>query len=499
MNIKIGYYLLLIASWIGYAHGQPMPSELWPVRNTSEGFDLGLNWEANTLLKPYNLRSVTGIDSYRTASLWIERDCRQFGKQWHNLQAPRFMIWPGFISQWKQGEAEIEGSDFRAVTLFSMLEFRNWYANIYVRASNSDDAFSNFTPHSRQISRAGMHAGEIDQALLGYINSWVQLSFGRGRQIWGPNLSNNLILSSSSASYDHLSLRLYYKRWSFSYFHGFLEAIKDSQGRQQTRFITGRALQYRPCRHGFIVVGETSVYYGENRSMDWGFMNPLIPHIENEQNQRENIINENQSNAIWFAAMDFLFPYQLRFSGSIVFDEFQLDRTDRNQGRPDAMAYQVRLAKSWMGTESALTLFGRYDAVGTYTYRHEKPFTCFASRELPLAMPQGSDFFQWTSGIRWIFPCRIRFKSEYSYRETGENNLNDLMYIPYTEFISVPFPSGHTIASKKLCFHVLWAFRSNFDIAAGYAAQWIKTGHQESNNHSLYLRMDIHLPIIILL
>ncbi|MFC1570132.1 capsule assembly Wzi family protein [bacterium] len=496
MRKKIIYCLIIMFVWSTQIIAQSIPSELWLVRDYEAGLDLGLHWQSNTLLKPYPLQSMIDGDTTQTSSLWIEQHRTDYGRRWNALKEPKVMIWPGVISQWKQGDAKTEGSDFRALFLFGQFEFRNWYANLYVRSATRADAFVNFTPHDRPISRAGMHAGEIDQALIGYRNSWAHVSFGRGRQIWGPFLRDNAILSSSSASYDHLAVQLFYKRWTLTYFHGFLEAIQDVQGKHQVRYVAGRALQYRPYRNGLIALGETSIYYGENRSFDSGFMNPLIPHIENEQNKRENIANGNLSNAIWFVAMDFHLPWHFRISGSVVFDEFQLDQADRDQGRPDAMAYQLRLAKSWVGPKSAFTLFGRYDAAGSYTYRHENPYTSFASRGLPLAMPQGSDFFQWTGGIRWILPYRISIEADYDYMEQGENNIKTLMYVPYSEFISIPFPSGDTVSDETITIHALWAVRPHIDCGVGAVIQRLKSNNAEQNQSTIFLRLSVHWPVM---
>ena len=490
------HFLIIMLCLFGRIMGQPVPSELWPVWNYQAGLDLGLHWHTNTLLKPYPVQTVLENDSTKPSELWIEQDRMNTGKIWNATGEPKVMIWPGVISQWKRGEANTGGPDYRAFYLYGLFKIRNWYANLYVRSATKEDAFVNFTPHDRPISRAGMHAGEIDEAKIGYRNAWVDLSYGRGRQIRGPGIWDNAALSYSSASYDHFALKLFYKRWTFAYFHGFLEAVQDPEGRDQVRYITGRAIQYRLFERCLVALGESTLYYGENRSPDAGYMNPVIPHLETEQNRRENIAHGNLSNAIWFVTLDCMLPRQIRISGSMIFDEFQLDQADRDQGRPDAIAWQIRAAKSWQGARSAFTLYGRYDMAGSYTYRHGSPYTCFASRGLPLAMPQGSDFYEWTGGFRWLLPFHVSLEGAYHHLEQGEYDIKQQMYVPYLEYTKIPFPAGETQTDRRMVFNARWPVYPWLHCSAGAAVQWLKNSTGEQNCSSLFVKLNLFRPLI---
>jgi hypothetical protein len=495
LQIPCLFFRVLIC-FIDTLSGQPVPAELWLSRNFSAELDMGLNWQEHSLFKPYELQSLIFRDSLSASPLWLARDRHVWGNRWSNLEEPRIMLWPGLVSQWRYGNSNTGGPDFRSLFLWGLVNYKPWYASVYIRAATRDDAYVNFTPYERPIDRAGMHAGEIDQAMIGYRTPWLNLGLGRGRQVWGP-LLDNPVLSASSASYDQLSVRLFYKRLTAAFFSAYLESIEDEKGLNQIRYMSGRALQFRISRRSMVSVGEITVYYGENRPLDPGFSNPIILHLENEQNRRENSSLGNKSNAIWFLNMDCMLPMDLRISGSFAFDEFQLDQADRDRGRPDSMAGMLRMARSWTGNKSALIVYGQADAAGSYTYRHESPYACFASRSLPLAMPQGSDFYQWTVGLRVITPYRFLIETEFTDKRQGSNDLKQNMYEPYLEYTSIPFPSGEVQHSRCFSASCMWSIRAHWDASVSMVYERIGSGKSDWKQTSYYLRIQWHYPLII--
>lgn len=406
------------------------------------------------------------------------------------------MVWLGGLNQTPAGTGkEFDGN---ATSLYVLSQFwflKHFSMEWYLRASSDPKALDHFTPVPRTPRRFGMNSAEFDQATLSYHNSWITLQFGRGRQVWGTDLQNNLMLSASSAAYDHFLAEFSYKNVTGIFFTGFLESIV-SNDQNNIRYISGHGIQYSNKKNFTASLAEISIYYGPNRPFDLAYLNPIVPHIEVELDDRENDHRSNFSNAVWFASFDWMLPKLFRMSGTFLIDEFQIDQKDREENRPDATAFQFRLSKSYIKNDNWFTLFGRINRIGTYTYRHEKPYTTFLSRGLPLGISSGSDYYDLTAGLIWISPFRFIIKVSHTFREQGENNLLQNKYIPYTEFLKTDFPSGNVKTSKIIDLSILYSYRYNVDVEVHYKWQKEEFLEASASNNSILFTIKYYFPAI---
>jgi len=495
--------------WIGviiflfpfFLRSQPLPSNTWLARNWSIILDLGYGWESHTLFKPYRTEDVLAAiyQDDRIPDLWVAYQMKRYSQQmielWKNNPEKLAVVnWPGIMGQVSDAKESVDENNYTSLFLINQFRFRKLWAEWYIRTSSDPEALESFTPHSREIKRLGMNSGEYDQASLSYRDKHFIFQIGRGRQVWGTDLKNNLMLSSYSASYDHIMAQFRYKRFTGIFFTGFLESIRNGD-QNINRYIAGHGIQYTNQRNVVFSLAEITVYYGPDRPMDFAYLNPLIPHIEAELDKRENIADKNFSNAIWILSLDWLVAKHSRFSFTYLIDEFQFDRADRDQGRPDATGLQIRFAQSIVGSAAAFTIYSQYDRIGSYTFRHENPYTTFVSRGLPLGIPTGSDFYAVLGGFRWCLPVPVFFEFNYQHRCQGENNLLQNNYVPYEEFIEIKFPSGIQKTIKTTSITFLYSLKTNLELEIGYEYSQVSTQQvEDQEGYFLYGQLKFQIP-----
>ena len=236
------------------------------------------------------------------------RDHYQARSRIHNLNSNQlgvmFITGVGLSGQ-AGPEREYEGMAVQPFVWGEAVLQRNLYARLYLRTTNQAASLDHYTGITRSIARAGMNTAEIDQSVIGYQNQWLNLEYGCSREIWGPLAEDNLVLSGHSPAWERLMMQLQYRRFTFRWFYGFLEAVTDSADQCVQRYIAGRALEYNNHRNFVLAIGEVSVLAGPNRPLDMAFLNPLAIHLEVEQNDRTNS-DQNYADAIVFAHIDWL-------------------------------------------------------------------------------------------------------------------------------------------------------------------------------------------------
>jgi hypothetical protein len=404
-------------------------------------------------------------------------------------------LWSGGLFQQPVGQqkpfSEFAGAPYMNLTLW----FRQKLSvELYLRATSDPQSLPHFTGRPRDIRRFGLNSAEFDHAVVSYNNSWLIAQFGRGRQLWGPLESENLALSSNSAAYDYFLLEGRYRRMKLRFFYGFLESITN--GGNINRSVVGHGIEYTNRRNLVVGVSEIIILSGEDRPLDISYLNPFLPVLEVELNDRTNKDRGTaSSNAVWSIMFDWLPVHGLRLSGNITFDEFQFDKKDREEGRPDATAYQVRAAYSRNLGALAGTVSIDYTRVGTFTFRHEAGSNNFVSRNLPIGTDIGSDADRWRLSLRLLFPWRITLSTAFGRQRVGERNLLNNVYEPYTadEFRQGPFPSGQVQKFNLFEWRLSYSPRRNIELVAS-GRIWGASGRSDTAQRYVIFSVNAYLP-----
>ncbi|MFQ5865995.1 MAG: hypothetical protein ACE5IW_12275 [bacterium] len=499
--------LVLVLSSFGAfqkVSAQDLLTDFWPARNLAILHDFGHFWSVNSTFKPYRWERLWAAQHHNGVAHssglgWMLADLLDetavqpgVGRAKDSLQV---RLWSGAFLQQPFGRARpfphFAGAPYMNLTLWFHQKLS---VEVYLRATSDPRSLPHFTGRPREVRRFGINSAEFDHAVVSYHNSWLVAQFGRGRQVWGPLESNNLVLSPNSAAYDHFLLEGRYRRMKLRFFYGFLESI--THGGNFNRYLVGHGIEYNNRRNLIIGASELIILSGEDRPLDIAYLNPLLPVLEVELNDRTNKDRGTaSSNAVWSLLFDWMPVLGLRLSGNFTIDEFQFDKKDREEGRPDAVAYQFRGAYSHTLGRIAATFSIDYTRVGTFTFRHTAGTNNFVSRKLPLGTDIGSDADQWRLGLRLLFPWRIQLSTALGVQRVGQRNLLSDSYEPYAaeEFRQGPFPSGEVQRFRFLEWHLSYNPKRNIELVV---SSRFSDATRLSNDSQRYviLSLNTYLP-----
>ena len=75
------------------------------------------------------------------------------------------------------------------------------------------------------------------------------------------------------------------------------------------------------------------IYSGQNRILDFSYLNPISTHLEIELNDKQNDLGTDSGNGVWQLSIDYLFRSSLKFSFNYLFDEFVLDKVQKDANK----------------------------------------------------------------------------------------------------------------------------------------------------------------------
>jgi len=449
--------LLLFLHKVVIASPQSLPQDYSYSKRCDVLVDAGLSWSDNSTFHP--LSHSAEIRKSVSATKWIQDYTADYAGLAKQLQDSSknglsLLFVPGAGASGQNG-AETDYDAFAAhISLWAVAQYHtNWYAKLYVRATNEAESLPHYTGISRDIARAGLSTGEIDQSLLGYRSEWATIEYGRSREIWGTLSQKNLLLSENAPAWERILLQLKYKQLTYRWFYGFLES-KYVLGENINRYLIGRALEYRNGHNLVISIGDVSTVAGPYRGLDWAFLNPLSVHLEIEQNNRENIEQGNRSNDIFFVNVDYL-PFRfLRLSGSFVMDELQIDAQDRREGDADALAFFGRIAWTPMLDPIGITFLLYGNRIGTYAEQHSYGYNNMVSRGELIGHPIGNDADEYVAGVKFILPQNVSLELKIGRYRWGDQSMVLNPYLDSGDHSQTSFPSGNVRTNRFLRFHI---------------------------------------------
>jgi hypothetical protein len=295
-------------------------------------------------------------------------------------------------------------------------------------------------PVARLRSYRGVTA-EYERALLDVSGDWWDARLGREYLHWGPDLREDLILSRTAGSIDHLGGRIKIGRYALS-------AVQAVLSAPYRRRLAGHRLTAALPRGAFIGISETVVYVGD---MDWKYLMPLGAYYAQQYNE-----GTNADNVLW--SVDWKVPLRrgLLLHGEFLLDDFQYER-DANAG-PDRFGLSVAADALFMVAGRDFELSGGYTFISTYTYAHSKGTEYIAgegqlgSNPL-LGSPIGPDadrgFVTGTLGVS----SRVSVAVEGSVARYGSGSALSNPWLPDWRpgmDNDPPFPSPPVLYSKRL-------------------------------------------------
>ena len=317
----------------------------------------------------------------------------------------------------------------------------------------------------------------------GYQNQWVTLQIGKGRENWSAGNDIQLALDFESDSYDYFLLSSDYNKVRVNYFHGFLETTDLNVN----RYISGKGIEWTNKKSLVIGISEIVVYSGENRSFDFGYLNPISSHLEVDLNNRSNQIGSQNSNGIWQAHLDWLLFKKLRISGNLLFDEYVLD-PEQEIGKEHGNGFSVKIVLNNFkpaSNNNVLSFYSSIIKIGTPTFRHSIGTNNLINNGKPIGWKFGSDGYELNSGINFFNRQNLITSISLKTIQIGEESIIKRAYEPYKDYIKGKFPSGRLNKIKTFNLGVDWNWKPDITL-------FLKLGYSREISSSIDFNLRIH-------
>ena len=447
-------FIIAIISAHIILQSQEIPNEFYQFQLEKLQIDAGMDWARNTTFGPirFNYDERPNDDS-----LHIET---RFGLNQKN--------------------------DALAIYAYSHFTFKsNFHGYLYPRVVNQPDSFERYSGVPRDIERAGFSSGETDLSGISYENHWMILQFGRGRQSWGAGNDIQLALSENSPAYDYGMLNLDFGKLKVRYFHGYLETDTLSYN----RYITGRSIEWNNQKSLVLGLSEIVVYSGQYRPIDFAYFNPISTHLEIELNERQNLEGTGSGNGVWQISADWLIRNNIRISGNYLFDEFVLDKEQKQEGKGHGRAHSLKGVYTPIKTQNAIYSFYLSNiSVGTHTFKHQSGYNNFVQRNKPLGWSVGSDSREINLGVNALYHSNLITNIEVGQKEIGEKNIIESPYDGYTDYLAGPFPSGNVENILYVCGRLQWWWKQNLSLIT-------ELEYNDSNRNNREFQFNIGVDI----
>ena len=283
--------------------------------------------------------------------------------------------------------------------------------------------------------KRGGFTGRFVSGFIQYKTQIATIQFGRKPVWWGQSWESSVIQSGKSPPYEHVSIQ-----FNLNYFHlellsGQLHSGVNNIGRFK-RYLGGKRLTFiSKSKRLLLTVGDMILYSGINRSIEWQYLNPIIPYIFSDL-EKETEHNDNNMIFIYGRAIG---KGNLSVYFELLVDDFQIDIENRDK-YPDALGSKIGIDGTYNVGRKEIGFEIEYTRISGYTYITREWFTNWEDRGIPIGYQYGPDcqslFFKMES---WITE-NILFSAKYTYLEKGELTLES-EYDPYGK-VGVPFPYG---------------------------------------------------------
>ena len=333
--------------------------------------------------------------------------------------------------------------------------------------------------------------------MIGYQDRWVNVEYGRSREIWGPMQEDNLVLSGNSPPYERLLAQLSLGKIKFRYFYGFLETVTNDEYDLVNRYITGRSIQYSNNKNLILGVSEVTILAGPYRTIDFAFFNPLALHLESDLNNHSSSGTRNYNNAIWALYCYWKCIPSIRLSASLAMDEITLEWQERKKGIPDRLGYFSRIAWTPFREPFGLTAIASYTRLDSYFGQHGYPYINFINRNGFLGNSIGNDADKISITLRLIFKFSTLVELELGRHRWGDNSLLENPYSAYPENIIQSFPSGDKCENNFLAIKIDSQLLSNLKVGFDGHIDLSHSGEDSSlEKYNFIFRYQLPLTLI---
>ena len=289
----------------------------------------------------------------------------------------------------------------------------------------------------------------------------ISLLFGRSNLIWGNGANEALTISGISPPFDLFQYSMNVSTLRATAFLAFLDTMM-SNGSRINRYLYGHRIDWRTNPWLQLGFSEVAVVTGEGRGIDFSYLNPLLPYLfiqEEERNQVDADAYSSLNGSVYLSS-------GLFFSGELLIDDTFFFRTDYNRDFPFQVAFSLEADWSGYPLPTGTMLSMAYTRIGSFVYLHRGEATYYSHYNAPIGHPLGPDTDMWRLGLSYPMSEDLELEIGYQARRRGENRLEPA--VSARGHRGEPFPSGVVERRKGLELGLEWfvvrniLFRSDF-------------------------------------
>ena len=235
--------------------------------------------------------------------------------------------------------------------------------------------------------RSGI-SGRITNAFIRYESDLMSLQLGRSPVWWGQSWNHSIIQTGSTPAYDHMDLRLNFGRFQLEMLSGQLGS-ELLNGKRIKRNIAGHRLTWI-SKDGKLLAGfgEQIIYTGQNRTIEWHYLNPVVPYFfSGLEGDEESSDESDNDNSIVFATIRYVPKPNLSFFSELIVDDFQVD----NNNLQDGLGYKIGADGAFNISGNPITWVLEWTSINSWTYIHHGQFTSWQNRGHAIGYPYGPD------------------------------------------------------------------------------------------------------------
>lgn len=308
-------------------------------------------------------------------------------------------------------------------------------------------------------------SGRLRNAFLRYTGQMFKVQMGRFPLFLGQNTSNSIVHTTIGPTYDLVMAKINIADFQFEFFSGQLGADTANVKVRIKRLTAGHRMIWIPkSKKIMISLGEQVIYTGQQRSVEFMYLNPFIPYFFSALEGDELYDPDDSDNSIIYFTARYNVKASLSIYTELVIDDFQVDKSNlQNQiGLRFGADGAIMLRKSPVTWEADIT------KIDTWANIHHGQSTSWVNRGHALGYLYGSDLWSAHLQTNARLSNQMHFHLDFTWLSKGNNTLQSV-YDNWHETKKSSFPSKPILDHKILSVSIGWWSRMG-NIELGYSS-----------------------------
>ncbi|MBT4398776.1 MAG: hypothetical protein HOD37_04780 [Bacteroidetes bacterium] len=291
--------------------------------------------------------------------------------------------------------------------------------------------------------------GYQDQLFIQFKSQYAKVLLGREYIKWGYGHTGNLFISDNSRPFDMIKVIINSSLFRLEYFTAQLDQMYGSE-----RYLSATRISFIPRKNIFLGLGQSALYGGTDKSVDFTLSNPLSFYSFSQDNDSKNM------NGMLYADIMIRIIPGINVYGELLIDDFQVDSEEKSDLEPNEIAFI--LGVEGVQVIGFLDVWMEFAQVRNRTYNvpEGRPFEKFLHRGKPIAHHLGTDFQLLATKVETWFKPTLKGYVDISFSRKGEGTITGSFSEPWLDD-TVNLISGYT---EKIPFGII---ESTFDTSIG--------------------------------